>query len=138
MTAVFSSFMYIRKSSHLVVPAAPGVQALSCVADAVDKQAFDIHMNILVMGRRRTFPASISAKNALESLDNLFLPRGPHNSCFPNIFCVSYAAGNILLIKTGVKGDGGMESPANASVFLPKRPPIILPYTFPFCLLNSA
>ena len=95
--------------SHLVVPAAGGVESLARVADAGGELALNVHVDIFVLLGEFHCPGLNVLENRLETLDNLFRLMLLDDALFSQHGRMGDGARNVLLIEPGVKADGGIE-----------------------------
>ena len=93
----------------LIVPASCRMQALAGVADFRGQQRLDVHVDILVVGGKRNL-ARLDLRQKLRQplLDFLVVLRR-ENAAVAEHLRVRHGAGDVLLVKSLVKGNRGVE-----------------------------
>ena len=94
---------------HLIVAAAPGVQAFARFADALGQQGLHVHVDVLRVHHPVDFARLDVRQNPAQAFDNLVRVRLRDNALFAQHRRVGNRAGNILLRQPLIKRNAGME-----------------------------
>ncbi|MPM44968.1 hypothetical protein SDC9_91653 [bioreactor metagenome] len=94
---------------HLVVAAAAGMQPLPGVPDAPGEKRLHIHVDVLVFQRELNFAGLDVGKNGFQALDDLLSLARLDDPLFAQHGSVGNGTGDVLFVKAGVKGDGGVK-----------------------------
>ena len=104
-------FLYIQAGihGHLVVPAASGVQALARIPNALGEQGLNVHVDVLIIQGELHLVVLNVSQNGLQALNNLLGLMLLDDPLLAQHGGVGNGAGNVLLVKPGVKADGGVK-----------------------------
>ena len=104
-----SSEVEAKVHSHLVVPAAGGVEALARSADFFRQEGFHIHVDVLVVGGKFDFSGLDTGQNVFQALDDLVFILLGDDSTVGKHGRMGYASFYIFPIHPGIKLNGGVE-----------------------------